>query len=314
MLEKGDRVLVGVSGGPDSIFLLDALLYLKKRLGIGVYIANMDHGIRGKASAADSRFVMNKAKKLKIRCFHDKINLKKPGLAGNLSTEEVLRHRRYKFFIKSAKSIRAKIIATGHTLDDQAETVLMRVIKGSTIKGLTGIPPKGEHGGIRVVRPLIEIEKSRIVDFLDENSIRYRLDRTNTEERFLRNAIRKRILPFLEKYNPRLKRSLALMSESLREDRQFIEDRKRLETIKTKKNGKRLSIALKDIVVQPKALRREIVRDALANSGGNIKKLTFRHWQDVDTFLKHKRNGQSIDLPGGVMIKRDNLRITFEKR
>ena len=313
MVERGDKVLVGVSGGPDSIFLLEALNYLKKQLCINIIAATLDHGIRGRRSAADSRFVVMAAKKLKVRCITKKIKLSKSELRGTLSIEELLREKRYDFFKSAAKKAGADILATGHTLDDQAETVLMRVLKGTTIKGLAGIAPVGEHGKLSVIRPLIEIEKQPIVEFLRASKIRYRTDHTNRQERYLRNKIRKHALPYLEKYNPRLKRTLALMAESLREDKEFIEGEKKKQS-HIKKNKKYVSIKLKDIVVQPESLRREILRDAMISSGASVKKLTFRHWQEMKDFLKYKRRGKSIDLPGGIMLKREAKEILFKKR
>ncbi|MBL7068690.1 MAG: tRNA lysidine(34) synthetase TilS [Candidatus Omnitrophica bacterium] len=314
MLKKGDRVLVGVSGGPDSIFLLNTLYAMKDKIGVSIFAANLDHGIRGKASERDSEFVKREAKKLKVKCVHDKLRLTQDQLHGKLSVEEVLRLKRYEFFKRAARRFRANVLATGHTLDDQAETVLMRVIKGSTIKGLAGIPPVGKNIGLKIIRPLIETEKREILDFLDENNIPYRVDRTNLKERYFRNRLRNRVIPYLERYNPRLKRSLSLMAESLREDKEFIEETKKTKRALIKANGKCVSIKLKDIVIQPKTLQREILRDALVESGANIKKLNFRHWRDMREFLRHKRSGQSLDLPGGVAVRRGRVEILFERR
>ncbi len=315
MVGPGDRVVVGVSGGPDSIFLLYALYHLKDELGIDIFVANLDHGVRGRASAADSRFVIKRVKELKLKFVHKKLKLKKGELNGKLSVEEVLRKRRYDFFKKAAKRFHANIIATGHTMDDQAETVLMRVIKGSTIKGLVGIPAVGKNGRLNVIRPLIEIEKNQILDFLNERKIPYCSDYTNLQERYFRNSVRRKILPYIARYNPRIKRTLCLMAESLREDREFIEEEKR-KNKQIKKNRRYVSIKLKDLVVQPKTLQREIVRDALIETGGSgsVKKLTYRHWKDMDDFLRYKRKGQSMDLPGSITVKRDATNIIFKKR
>jgi len=314
MLKKGDRVLVGVSGGPDSVFLLDALYNLKNKLDIDIFVANLNHAVRGKFSAKDSNFVKRRAAEFKLQYVQHKLRPIKKGPSLKLSMEEALREKRYEFFKEAAKKVRANVIATGHTLDDQAETVLMRTIKGSTIKGLTGIPPVRRNGTLNIIRPLIELEKKAIINFLVKNKIPYRLDHTNLEEDFFRNKVRRKIMPYLERFNPRIKRSLSLMAESLREDRDFIEEERKKRKGYLNKNGKCVSIKLKDIVIQPKALQREILRDALMKSGANIKKLTFRHWKDMDEFLKYKRKGQSLDMPGGVSLKRYEKEILFKKR
>lgn len=313
MLNPGELVLAGVSGGPDSVFLLEALFYLKDRLEIDIAVANVDHAIRGRESSRDSSFVAKKAKELGLRYLHKKLRLPQKELSGELSTEELLREKRYAFFKEAAKNVKACALATGHTLDDQAETVLMRVVKGATIKGLAGIPPVGSVDGMRVIRPLIELEKKEILAFLGANRIPYRIDKTNLKEDYFRNTVRNKILPYLEEYNPRIKRTLCLMAESLRDDREFIENEKQKRK-RLKKSPGCVELNIKDIVVQPKSLRREILRDAVIETGANVKKLTFRHWRDMDDFLRFNRRGQSLDLPGGVIMKRSDCAITFERR
>ena len=204
-------------------------------------------------------------------------------------------------------------MATAHTLDDQAETVMMRVIKGASLKGLVGIHPVRFEGRIKFIRPLLEVEKKEVIKYLRKKKIPFRIDRTNTEDRFLRNRVRNKILPYLAKVNPRLKRSLFNLSEHLREDYEFIEEEKnkRKNLIKSKKSLRYIGLA--DILLQPRALRKEIAREALKSAGGNIKKLTFRHWRDVDNFIRTKETGKSIDLPGGVKIKKTRDRLIFSK-
>lgn len=309
MLSARDCVAVAVSGGPDSVFLLRSLYTLRKKLDIEICVVNMDHGLRGMRSRGDSAFVKKEAKKLRIKYISKKLRFNKKSVK-KISVEEFLRLKRYEFFKEAAKKLGAYTLATGHTLDDQAETVLMRVIKGSTIKGLSGISPVGKHGRLKVIRPLIDVEKAEILSFLKSNGFRYRTDRTNKDEHYFRNKVRRKILPYLEKLNPRIKRSLALMAESLRDDREFIEG-VMIKNDPVRNAGGHISIKLKDIVVQPKSLQREIMRDALARSGANIKKLNFRHWRDLREFMKYKRAGQSIDLPGGIAVWRtvDQLKI-----
>ncbi len=312
MLTARDSVAIAVSGGPDSVFLLRSLYALRKKLKIDIYVVNIDHGLRGISSRDDSAFVKDAAKELGIRYLSKKLKFNKDS-ARKISVEEFLRLKRYEFFKEAAKKLGANTLATGHTLDDQAETVLMRVIKGATIKGLSGISPAGKHGRLKIVRPLIEIEKAEILSFLKSNGIRYRTDRTNRDEHYFRNKVRRKILPYLEQYNPRIKRSLALMAESLREDREFIEDTY-IRIDSARDSAGHISIKLKDIVVQPKSLQREIMRDALTRSGANIKKLNFRHWRDLREFMKHKRAGQSIDLPGGVAVWRTANELKIKRR
>lgn len=311
MLKKGDRVLVAVSGGPDSVFLLYVLYKLKRLLDIKLYIAHMDHGVRGQESRRDAVFVKNLAKTLGIKLIFKALSEKQT--KSNLSPEERLREKRYAFFKNAAAKSKLTLVATAHTLDDQAETVLMRVIKGATLKGIVGIHPVRAGRTLRFIRPLIEIEKRDILRYLKNKNISFRIDRTNLEDKFLRNRVRNKVFPYLEKINPRIKRSLFNLAGALREDFEFIEEEKRRKAtlIKTKRREK--YVLLSDILLQSKALQREIVREALKAVGGNIKKLTFRHWKDVDFFIRTKKTGKSMDLPGGIKIRKARERITFAK-
>jgi tRNA(Ile)-lysidine synthase len=311
MLGKGDRALVGVSGGPDSVFLVHALNDLKRRLGITLCAAHLNHGTRGKESERDAQFVRKLARSLRIKLYYGKLT-PLTGVGSKFSPEERLREKRYVFFEKAASAMKCRIVATAHTLDDQAETVLMRIIKGAALRGIVGIHPARVTKNIKFIRPLIEIEKKDIHLFLKNKKIPFRVDRTNSENRFLRNRIRNRVLPYLSKINPRLKRSLSNLAESLRQDFEFIEEeiKKIKPSIKAKKKSLRY-VLLRDILLQPKALQKEIVREAFKETGGNIKKLTFRHWRDVDSLIRKKEIGKSLDLPGRVKMRKTRDRIIF---
>ena len=315
MLEAGDTVLAAVSGGPDSVFLLYVLKGLKNKLKLKkVAVCNLDHGLRGDESKEDSAFVKRLAAELGFEFIHKTIDLKKIARK-DISTEEAAREERYKFFQEAAGKSGADVLVTGHTLDDQAETVLMRFIKGAALKGIVGIAPVMEFGTLKVARPLIELEKAEIVDHLDASGIGYRVDRTNAEPVYFRNVVRSQILPFLEKYNPKLKRALFNLAEHLREDFDFIERAKA--SIKDGRSGSgaaRVEIRLRDIAVQPGALQKEILRDLLEDAGGEVKRLSFRHWKELESLIRQKSSGNSVDLPGDIRVTRLADKMVFLKR
>ncbi|MDD5174006.1 MAG: tRNA lysidine(34) synthetase TilS [Candidatus Omnitrophota bacterium] len=314
MLKPGDTVLVAVSGGPDSVFLLRALTHLKTKLKLNkVVVCNLDHGIRGKESSEDSAFVKKIAEDLNLGFIHKKIDLSKKR-SKDLSTEEAAREERYKFFNDAARKVKADVLATGHTLDDQAETILMRIIKGASLKGMVGISPIREESSFKIVRPLFELGKAEIERYLDERGAEYRIDSTNAEAIYFRNVIRRDIIPFLEKYNPRLKRALCSLAEHLREDFEFINEAKSAIGNLARSTGKSLEIKLKNLAIQPKALQKEIMRDALDKIGGEVKRLNFRHWKEMERFIKHKRKGSSIDLPGDIRVTRTASSLVLRKR
>lgn len=314
MIQRHDSVAVAVSGGPDSIFLLHALRNLRNKLGIKeLVVCNLDHCLRGKESRDDTLFVKRVTREMGLAFIHKRSDIKKMKRTG-LSTEEAAREIRYEFLLDAAKDANASVIATGHTLDDQAETILMRFIKGSSFKGMLGVAPTRSEGNIRIVRPILEICKEDILEYLDGEGIRYRIDRTNLEPVYFRNVVRAEIMPFLERYNPRLKRVLFNLAEHLREDFEFIEDERRSSRRLVSMKGKIVEILLKDVAVQPRAIQKEIVRDALEKAGGEVKKLSFRHWKEVEQLIRRKGKGSAVDLPGDIRVARTERSLIFRHR
>lgn len=315
MIKPGDAVLAAVSGGPDSVFLLRALSALKNKLRIKkIVVCHMDHGLRAEESTLDAEFVKRLAADSGMEFYCRKANL--AGVKSKkLSTEELAREARYAFYDECAKKTGAGVVATGHTLDDQAETVLMRIVKGASLKGAVGILPVRQSGGLKFIRPLLEIEKAGITEFLDAEGDDYRIDRTNLENIYFRNVVRSQIMPFLAKYNPKIKRALSNFAEHLREDFEFIESHRRSASgaISAGESGA-VELALKDLLVQPRALQKEMLRDALDKAGGEVKRLSFRHWKDLENFLRHNRKGNSLDLPGDIRVTRTGSMIVFKKR
>jgi len=313
MLHPGDRVLVAVSGGPDSVCLLRVLLSIKN-MDLELVVGNLDHGIRKRGSKADSAFVKKISKELGLPFVYKELNLnacKKK----KLSIEEKARAARYSFLVSAAKKYNCGIIATGHTLDDQAETAVMRFILGSSLKGMSGIPPVRYENGLKIVRPLIRTEKKEIIQQLHAEGWPYREDHTNRDTKYFRNSIRHEVLPFLEKYNPKIRRSLANLSDTMREDAAFLDAAKqkvfpgcvRSDIGPTK-------VKAKDMILQPAALRKEVFKELFTRAGGNVKKLTYRHWMDMDYFIRTGKAGKSLNFPGVTVAKqKDDIIFTAQE-
>ena len=250
------------------------------------------------------------AKQLGLECIHKKVDVKRSKMKG-CSLEEKAREKRYDFLKKAAVKSGCNVIATGHTMDDQAETVLIRIIYGGSMSGMSGIPPVRQEGDLNIVRPLIRVNKKEILDFVKSSGMKYVIDKSNCDTRFIRNKIRHDIFPILEKCNPRIKRTLVNISDNLREDLGFINDAKE-KALKSKGSGIK-GIEIKDILLQPKAVRKEVFKELFKEAGGNIKKLTYRHWMDVDKFLRSAEGNKSLDLPGQVKVIKQKKKLIFTR-
>ncbi len=313
MLKSGDNVLVAVSGGPDSVFLMHIMnSFLKSKFSLKIYIAHVNHNVRGKASFKDAEFVRKQAEKLGLP-FESK-TLKKGAYRKGVSLEEYLRVERYGAFKEFSKKLNVKIIATAHTLDDQAETVLMRILKGASLKGLAGVHPVRRETHFTFIRPLIEVEKKSVLAELMKNKIPYRIDESNNENKFLRNKIRNQTLPYLSKINPRVKRSLFNMAESLREDFEFLKSETRMAKNRNLKKAAGTVILSKKILEEPGALQKEVIREALIGIDANIKKITFHHWKDIDYFMRSSESGKALELPGRVLFVKQRNSFVLKRR
>jgi tRNA(Ile)-lysidine synthase len=217
LLHAGDRVAVAVSGGADSVALLRVLLALRAELGIVLFVAHFNHQLRGADSDADERFVADLASRHHLQFFTGRADVRQHASSHKLSLEHAARELRYKWLTDLAKQQRLDAVATAHNSDDQAETVLMKFLRGAGTRGLAGIHPILTRGSIRIIRPLLETERSEVECYLHALNQPWREDHTNQDTQFTRNRIRHELLPLLERdYNPGIRRLLAESAEVAR--------------------------------------------------------------------------------------------------
>lgn len=219
LVKNGDSVLIAVSGGPDSVFLLYFFHYLKKFFSISEAVSYIHHHLREEADE-ELEFVKGLAKGYRLPFYPGDIYIE-----GKSNIEEKARIKRFKALYDIAEKAGCNKIATGHTLDDQVETVIMRFIKGAGLAGLSGILPEKKlfpESEITVIRPILCLEKDEIIKFLEEKGINYRIDKSNLSTDFFRNRIRLEVVPFLSGYNPQLKRKIGQMSFLIQDDTSFI--------------------------------------------------------------------------------------------
>ena len=219
MIQSGDGIVIGVSGGPDSMTLLNILNNLKEKLNIKLYVAHINHSIREEADA-ETEYVKEFCKKIDVEFFAKKVKVEEIAKELKIGTEEAGRNIRYEFFEEVAHKVGANKIATAHNLNDNAETVLMNIIRGTSVSGLKGID-KVRDG--KYIRPIIECSRAEIEDYCKEKNLNPRYDKSNNENIYTRNKIRNLLIPFLQKeFNPNIVEGINRLSQIAIEEEQFI--------------------------------------------------------------------------------------------
>jgi tRNA(Ile)-lysidine synthase len=288
LFERGTKIVVGVSGGPDSVCLLDALHALAKKYDLKLIVAHVNYGLRGKDSKLDEKLARKLAEKYSLP-----IEILKNKEAGK--SENKLRTIRYDFFEKVSKKYKASSIAVGHNLNDQAETVLMRILRGTGLRGLGAIKFRNDN----IIRPMLNIYRKEIVAYLRKNKIAYRIDKTNLGSDFTRNKIRNRLIPYLEKeFNPNIQESLFKFSESTAADYDFL-SRYAKEWLTVNKILKASSLNNLH-----SSIRREVLRQAIEKYNPNLKEIESTHIKEVNKILKSNKNKRQQIAFKGLKIER----------
>ena len=217
LIENNDNIVVGFSGGPDSVFLVEMLKKLKNFINFKIYLVHINHLLRGEDADSDENFSIEYAKTNNLEIFIKRIPVKEIAKEVGKTVEEVGREERYKFFSEIYETVGANKIATAHNKDDQIETFLFRLIRGTSLQGLEGIKIKNNN----IIRPISEIYKKDILEYLNKNEVQYKIDKTNFENEFTRNSIRLDLIPFIEeRYNIKFKDKIFSLIEEIRENNQ----------------------------------------------------------------------------------------------
>ena len=300
MVPPGRRMLAAVSGGPDSLAMLSALVALRKPLKVTLRAAYVDHGLRPAAARREAVLVQKLCRMWAVPFHRLTLRLRR---RGGQSLEELARLARYGALAELARRKSCGAIAVGHTADDQAETVLMWILRGTGTAGLAGIPPVREIGAgagrkVKVVRPLLSCSRQEVLQYLQGQGIRPLLDRSNLSPRYLRNRVRRELLPLLEReYNPQVRRHLCRLAEILREDWDWIRaeaQRQFSRAVRQRAGGASLNRGL--LRKAHPALRRALLRLTVERLQGDHHGFRSAHWEELDELLGASGPGR-LDLP-----------------
>ena len=321
LISPGDRVLVAVSGGPDSVALLHLLYDLREELELRLEVAHLQHGIRGAEAQEDARFVAELAQKLGLPFHLKEVNLRQiKSAAGKGNLEALARAERYRFFEAVARERNLGKIATAHTQDDQAETVLMWLLRGSGLKGLGGMPPTHQLDGTNiesascpvVIRPLLGVSRTEIEEYLNERHLTFRLDRSNQDLSFLRNWIRLKLIPQLkEKMDRNLPSRLAQQAELIREEDDLLDAlaNAAINEIRTAEGMNRGSL-----LKHSKAMQRRLLRLWIEATRGHLRGLDFQHIEALLDLIADGPPQGRLSIPGGWQLVKEYETLRLEKQ
>jgi tRNA(Ile)-lysidine synthase len=302
MFERGHTLLVGVSGGPDSMVLLHTLWRLHETLAITLFAAHLNHQMRAGATQ-DAQFVAATARDLGIRCICETIDVPMYQHHHKLSPEDAARRVRYAFLRTTAAHLGANRIAVGHTAEDQAETVLLHLLRGAGLRGLCGMPPVREP----IIRPLIRVHRGDILDYLRTHRLPYREDPSNQLRRYTRNRIRLDLLPTLQQhYNPRLVEALCTTAQLLADDEATLqtEARRRFLAARLPAAPGQVQLQIDALTSLPPTLQRRVLREALTEVMGSLQGITHAHIAATMALLRSGAGNKSLGLPQGVIVER----------
>ncbi len=328
LFKPNDRILLGVSGGPDSVALLSLLLDVNRvnQSYSDIIVAHLNHSIRGKEADEDEQFVNSLVKRFKLSIVTEKRDIMRIARDSKMSLEEVAREERYKFFERVAIRVDANIIAVGHNADDNAETILHRIIRGTGIVGISGIRLKrklARDSIIDLVRPLLFTWRNDIIAYLKEMNLSYRVDSTNVERDKFRNKIRVELIPHLEKnYNPKIKKSLMNLGETAAQNCDFLGEKANalfegilLKEGKTGENSSEIVLDIHKLIKTPRILQQIIIREAIVRLNIPLKKISCKNYKNILNILNYQKKSLNNVVKGylNIRIKDNELHLSKDK-
>ncbi|MCF6094686.1 tRNA lysidine(34) synthetase TilS [Microaerobacter geothermalis] len=318
MIQEGETIVVGVSGGPDSVALLHLLFQLSKRYPMGLVAAHLNHSFRGEEADEDACYVKQLSDQLHLPSVIKKMDVPLFMEKTGLGPQEAARKLRYQFFLETARAWNAKKIALGHHADDQVETILMRLIRGTGSGGIQGIPERRSLGDdVEVIRPLLSVWKNDLEAYCEIHQLHPRLDKSNLKSKYTRNKIRLEVIPLLESINPKVKENILHFQQQIKDDHAYIEkeSKKILLSVSqhggTNQNTGNRWVIKRSLKNYPVTLQRRVIKLILNYLFRGKTEISYVHIESVQHFIKENQSSGEIHLPMGLTVKREYDKVIF---
>lgn len=311
LIEKGDKIVLGVSGGPDSIAMLDILKDLRNKFEFEIYVCHLNHMIRGQDAINDQKYVEQYCNKNQIEFFTKNVNIIEISNNQKIGTEECGRNARYNFFEEILEKTKSNKIATAHNKNDNAETVLMHLLRGSGISGLKGIKPIRNN---KFIKPLIECDRKEIEEYCKQKNLNPCIDKTNFENTYTRNKIRNIVIPYIKKeFNPNIIETLFRLSEVVSSEDEFLDriTQKEFENIVLLENEHQIDLKLKEFNLLDNVIKNRLILLTTKKIFGTVNGIEKINIDDIIKMCK-KNIGNKFLMPNKnlkVMVK--DKKISF---
>ena len=314
LIEDGDKIVLGVSGGPDSISMLNILKEIKDEqiIKFEIYVAHINHMIREEA-IDDEKYVEDYCKKNNIKCYIKRIDVVKIANDKKIGTEEAGRKARYEFFEEILKKTNSNKIAIAHNINDKIETVIMHLLRGSGLSGLKGIEPIRDN---KFIRPLIECERSEIEQYCEKYELNPRIDKTNFENEYTRNKIRNIVIPYIkQEFNPNIVQTLSRLSDVAIEEIKYIskQTQKIYEQILIEKEDRQIILNLKKFNEQEKIIKSQLILLTTKQLMGSTQGIEKIHIEDIIKLCSNNVGNKYLTPNKNIKILIKDKKINFIK-
>lgn len=314
LIQNGDKIVLGISGGPDSISMLNILNEIKneEKIKFEIYVAHVNHMIRTEA-IDDEKYVEEYCKNNNIKCYIKRIDILQMANEKKIGTEEAGRNARYDFFEEVLIKTDSNKIAIAHNKNDKIETIIMNLLRGSGLSGLKGIEPKREK---KFIRPLIECERQEIERYCEDNKLNPRIDKTNFENEYTRNKIRNIVIPYIkQEFNPNIIQTLSRLSDVATDENKYVDKQaqKAYQEILIEKNEKRIILNLKEFNKQEKVIKNRMILFVTKQLMGSTQGIEKVHIEDIIKLCNNNIGNKYLTPNKNIKILVKDKKVFFER-